>query len=45
MGKNKQEVKYLEDIKIKYDNYFTGENTIDYVVRYPYLSLKKKIND
>lgn len=42
MGKNKQEVKYLEDIKIKYDNYFTGENTIDYVVRYPYLSLKKR---
>lgn len=38
----KHQVKYLEDIKINYDDYFDGAQTIEYIVRYPYLGLKQR---
>ncbi|HEY8364631.1 MAG TPA: hypothetical protein VIK84_03580 [Haloplasmataceae bacterium] len=36
------DIKYIEDIKIEYIGYFPKTHTVDYIVRYPYLSIKKR---
>src|SRR5690554_4046827 len=42
INKNKNNIKYLENIKINYDDYFDESKTVDYIVRYPYLEVKQR---